>query len=69
MIIKWLELETDVTPKMLRSLADKLDREMKETDLGSELPAIKLTCPKTHTRIVLRADQEAWHNKDKGAWS
>ena len=64
----WTVLETDVTPRILRMWADRLDREMREATLGDEVPAIELKDWNSKTNIVLRADQDAWHKKDKGAW-
>lgn len=65
----WTVLETDVTPRILHMWADRLDREMHNARVGDEVPSIELKDWNGKTNIVLRADQDAWVKKDKGAWS
>ena len=69
MITMWTVLETYTTPRTLRLWADRLDREMSNATIGDEVPAIELKDWDSKTNIVLRADQDAFHNKDKGAWT
>lgn len=64
----WTVLEVEVTPRTLRMWADRLDKEMSAATVGSEVPAIELKDWNSKTNIVLRANQNAWHRKDKGAW-
>jgi hypothetical protein len=64
----WTVLETKITPRTLRMFADRLDRKMYSATVGEEVPKIELKDWNNKTNIVLIADQDAWHNRDRGAW-
>lgn len=69
MITKWTTLETLVTPHLLRAWANRLDSDMKAAALGTEVPFIEVKDYKSNSIILLRANQGAWHDRNKGTFS
>lgn len=64
----WTVIETKVTPQLLRAWAFRLHHQMTVATLGDEVPFIEVKDYESNSIIMLRANQEAWHNKDKGKW-
>lgn len=68
-IEKWTHIETRITPKTLRTWADRLERDMDKTRVGEDVPKIEYKDWNSNIIIVFVADQDAFHKHSlQGQW-